>query len=197
MLSDENLAQQILSGDTAAFEELMNRYKKSIFTIAYRMMGNYHEAEDISQDVFVTVYNKMYQFDSSKKLGPWIHRIAVNTCISTLRKRNKVVSISFDETYVPGNDLELNDLYDDPHLIIERQELKAEIDQALMELPESYRIVLILRYQMDLKNQEIAEIVGISRENVDVKIHRARKALRKTILKKWNGGELKNELPAL
>jgi len=197
LLSDEKLAQQILSGDTAAFEELMNRYKKSIFTIAYRMMGNYHEAEDICQDVFITVYNKMYQFDSSKKLGPWIHRIAVNTCISTLRKRNKVVSISFDETYIPANDLELNELYEDPHLIIERQELKAEIEDALMELPESYRIVLVLRYQLDLKNQEIAEIIGISRENVDVKIHRARKALRKMILKKWNGGELKNELPAL
>jgi len=197
LLSDEKLAQQILSGDTAAFEELMNRYKKSIFTIAYRMMGNYHEAEDICQDVFITVYNKMYQFDSSKKLGPWIHRIAVNTCISTLRKRNKVVSISFDETYIPANDLELNELYEDPHLIIERQELKSEIEDALMELPESYRIVLVLRYQLDLKNQEFAEIIGISRENVDVKIHRARKALRKTILKKWNGGELKNELPAL
>ncbi|HNX91964.1 MAG TPA: sigma-70 family RNA polymerase sigma factor [Syntrophomonas sp.] len=197
MLSDEKLAQQILSGDTAAFEELMNRYKKSIFTIAYRMMGNYHEAEDICQDVFITVYNKMYQFDSSKKLGPWIHRIAVNTCISTLRKRNKVVSISFDETYIPANDLELNELYEDPHLIIERQELKAEIEDALLELPESYRIVLVLRYQLDLKNQEIAEIIGISRENVDVKIHRARKALRKMILKKWNGSELKNELPAL
>ena len=197
MLSDEKLARQILSGDTAAFEDLMNRYKRSIFTIAYRMMGNYHEAEDITQEVFVTVYNKLYQYDSSKKFGPWIHRIAVNTCISTLRKRNKVVSISFDETYVPVNELELNDLYEDPHLIVEQQELKAEIEEALLELPESYRMVLVLRYQLDLKNQEIAEILGVSRENVDVKIHRARKALRKTILKKWHEGGLKNELPAL
>lgn len=197
MLSDDKLAQQIMIGDTDAFEELMNTYKKSVFAIAFRMMGNYHEAEDICQEVFVTVYNKMYQFDSSKKLGPWIHRIAVNTCISTLRKRNKVVSISFDETYIPANDLELNELYEDPHLIIEQQELKAEIEQALLLLPESYRVVLILRYQLELKNQEIAEVLGVSRENVDVKIHRARKALRKVILKNWNEGGLKNELPAL
>ncbi|HWQ75190.1 MAG TPA: sigma-70 family RNA polymerase sigma factor [Syntrophomonas sp.] len=197
MLSDESLSQQVLSGDTAAFEELMNRYKRSIFTIAYRMMGNYHEAEDICQEVFITVFNKMYQFDSSKKFAPWINRIAVNTCISTLRKRNKVVSLSFDETYVPGNDQELNDLYEDPHLIIEQQELKAEIEEALLELPESYRVVLILRYQLDLKNQEIAEVIGASRENVDVKIHRARKALRRAMLKKWNERGLKNELPAL
>lgn len=197
MLSDESLSQQVLSGDTAAFEELMNRYKRSIFTIAYRMMGNYHEAEDICQEVFITVFNKMYQFDSNKKFAPWINRIAVNTCISTLRKRNKVVSLSFDETYIPGNDQELNDLYEDPHLIIEQQELKAEIEEALLELPESYRVVLILRYQLDLKNQEIAEVIGASRENVDVKIHRARKALRKAMLKKWNERGLKNELPAL
>jgi len=197
LLSDEKLAQQILVGDEAAFEELINIYKKSIFTIAYRMMGNYHEAEDICQEVFVTVYNKIYQFDTSKKLGPWIHRIAVNTCISTLRKRNKVVSISFDETYIPANDLESNELYEDPHLIIEHQELRAEIEEALMQLPESYRIVLILRYQLELKNQEIAEVIGVSRENVDVKVHRARKALRKIILKRWSEGGLKDELPAL
>ncbi|HRW12769.1 MAG TPA: sigma-70 family RNA polymerase sigma factor [Syntrophomonas sp.] len=197
MLSDEKLALQILSGDMAAFEELMNRYKRSIFTIAYRMMGNYHEAEDISQEVFVTVYNKLYQYDSTKKFGPWIHRIAVNTCISTLRKRNRVVSISFDETYVPANELDLHDLYEDPQVLIEQQELQAEIEEALLELPESYRMVLILRYQLDLKNQEIAEIIGVSRENVDVKIHRARKALRKILLQRWHEGGLKNELPAL
>ena len=197
MLSDEMLAQQILSGDTEAFEELMNRYKRSIFTIAYRMMGNYHEAEDISQEVFVNVYRKIYQFDNSKKLAPWIHRIAVNTCISTMRKRNKVVTMSFDEGYVPINDAELNELYEDPQLIIEQKELKKEIDTALMELPESYRMVLILRYQLDLKNQEIAEIIGVSRENVDVKIHRARKALRKILLQRWNEGGLKDELSKL
>jgi RNA polymerase sigma-70 factor (ECF subfamily) len=197
LLSDEMLAQQILEGDTAAFEELLNRYKKSIFTIAYRMMGNYHEAEDIGQEVFVTVYNKLYQFDRSKKFSPWIHRIAVNTCISTIRKRNKVVTLSFDESFAPQYEVEQNELHEDPQLVFEQKELKTEIEAVLMELPESYRMVLILRYQLDLKNQEIAEIMGISRENVEVKIHRARKAMRKTIVKRWGEGGHKDELSAL
>lgn len=197
MLSDEMLAQSILDGETAAFEELLNRYNKSVFTIAYRMMGNYHEAEDISQEVFVCVYNKLYQFDRSKKFSPWIHRIAVNTCISTMRKRNKVVALNFDESFIPHYDVEQNELSEDPHLVFERKELKADIDAALMELPESYRTVIILRYQLDLKNQEIAEIMGVSRENVEVKIHRARKALRKIIITRWSEGGRQDELPAL
>lgn len=197
MLSDEMLAQSILDGETAAFEELLNRYKKSVFTIAYRMMGNYHEAEDISQEVFVSVYNKLYQFDRSKKFSPWIHRIAVNTCISTMRKRNKVVALNFDESFIPHYDLEQNELSEDPHLVFERKELKTDIDAALMELPESYRTVIILRYQLDLKNQEIADIMGVSRENVEVKIHRARKALRKIIITRWSEGGRQDELPAL
>lgn len=197
MLSDEMLAQSILDGETAAFEELLNRYKKSVFTIAYRMMGNYHEAEDISQEVFVCVYNKLYQFDRSKKFSPWIHRIVVNTCISTMRKRNKVVALNFDESFVPHYDVEQNEVSEDPHLVFEKKELKTEIDAALMELPESYRVVIILRYQLDLKNQEIAEIMDVSRENVEVKIHRARKALRKIIIKRWSEGGRQDELPAL
>lgn len=197
MPTDEMLAVQTLNGEMTAFEELLNRYKKSVFSIVYRMIGNYHEAEDISQEVFVTVYHKLYQFDNSKKFGPWIHRIAVNTCISAMRKNNKVVLINFDEGYIPHFDPDTKLYRTDPQLVMENQDLKAEIEAALLELPESYRTVIVLRYQLDLNNQEIADILGISRENVEVKAHRARKALRKTILKHWDERGQKDELPAL
>lgn len=197
MPTDEMLAAQILSGDTAAFEEILNRYKKSVFSIVYRMIGNYHEAEDISQEVFINVYKKLYQFDSSKKFAPWIHRIAVNSCITAMRKNNKVVLLNFDEGYIPHYENNPREYLDDPQLVFENKELKAEIESALMKLPESYRIVIILRYQLDLDNQEIADILGISRENVEVKVHRARKAMRKVILKSWDERGQKDELPAL
>lgn len=196
MPTDEMLADQVLKGELAAFEELLNRYKKSVFSIAYRIIGNYHEAEDISQEVFVTVYNKLYQFDNSKKFAPWIHRIAVNTCISAMRKKNKVVLVNFDEGYIPF-DAELKKSSTDPQIVFEKKELKYEIEAALLELPEAYRTIIVLRYQLDLDNQEIADILGISRENVEVKAHRARKALRKTILKRSNERGKKDELPAL
>lgn len=197
MPTDEMLAAQVLRGDTAAFEEILNRYKKSVFSIIYRMIGNYHEAEDICQEVFINVYKKIYQFDSSKKFAPWIHRIAVNSCITAMRKNNKIVLINFDEGYAQHYERNPHEYTDDPQLVFENLELKTEIESALMKLPESYRIIIVLRYQLDLDNQEIAEVLGISRENVEVKVHRARKALRKVILKNWDERGQQDELPAL
>jgi RNA polymerase sigma-70 factor (ECF subfamily) len=190
------LANQTLRGEIKAYDEIVNRYSKSVFAIIYRMTGNYEDAEDIAQDVFVTVYQKLYQFDGQKKFGPWIHKIAVNTCISSLRKKKKVVMLNFDDNYMKQYEMENHYEFADPDIILERSELKAEIESALLELPESYRLIIILRYQLDFNNQEIAEIIGASRENVEVKVHRARKALRKILLKKWNERGNRDGMPA-
>ncbi|NLB53685.1 MAG: sigma-70 family RNA polymerase sigma factor [Syntrophomonadaceae bacterium] len=184
MMSDEMLASQVLEGDLCAFEELVNKYKKSVFAIIYRIIGQYQEAEDLSQEVFLTVYEKIYQFDVSKKFAPWIHRIAVNTTISALRKKKKVMNLSFDETYIQTLDNSPVNSMGDPHQYYERKELGAFINEVIMDLPESYRVIITLRYQMDYNNGEIAEILGISKENVEVKVHRARKAMRKLYMQK-------------
>ena len=185
MLTDEVLTAQTLRGEVSAFEELINRYKNSVFTIIYRMTGQYQEAEDITQEVFLTVYQKLYQFDSSKKFGPWIHRIAINTCISSLRKKNKIILLNYDDTYINQHESEGQHNYGNPEAALESNELKGDIKAALMELPASYQSVLVLRYQLDLNNQEIAEALGVNKENVEVKIHRARKALRRVLCRRW------------
>ncbi|WP_276662125.1 RNA polymerase sigma factor [Syntrophomonas wolfei] len=183
VISDELLAEQALLGNTAAFEELVNRYKKSVFAIVYRICGQYQDAEDISQEVFLTLFEKLYQFDREKKFSPWLHRIAVNTSISALRKKKNIISLNFDESFIS---IAFNNRshFDagDPHLMLEREELRKEIGSAIMQLPESYRTVIALRYQMEFSNQEIADILGVSKDNVEVKVHRARMALRKRIL---------------
>ncbi len=84
----------------------------------------------------------------------------------------------------------------DPEAIFERQEIMEDIRTTIEELPESYRSVLVLRYQMDMKNAEIAQVLGVSKENVEVRIHRARKALRKALLKRWEERGVKRELSA-
>jgi len=185
LLTDEMLTAHTLRGEVSAFEELINRYKNSVFAIIYRMTGQYQEAEDISQEVFLNVYQKLYQFDSTKKFSPWIHRIAINTCITALRKKNKVALINFDETFLNQPQWEEPNNYGSPDIVLERSELRSEIAAALKELPMSYQSVLVLRYQSDLNNQEIADTLGVNKENVEVKIHRARKALRKILINKW------------
>jgi len=193
--TDEMLTAQTLRGEVSAFEELINRYKNSVFAIIYRMTGQYQEAEDISQEVFITVYQKLYQFDNTKKFAPWIHRIAINTCISALRKKNKVALLTFDESFLNQHQGEESFNYGNPDIVLERSELRSEIRAALNELPSSYRSVLVLRYQLDLNNQEIADTLGLNKENVEVKIHRARKALRKILVHKWEERGMRYELP--
>lgn len=185
MLTDELLTARTMRGEVSAFEELINRYKNSVFAIIYRMTGQYQEAEDISQEVFLTVYQKLYQFDDSKKFAPWIHRIAINTCISALRKKNKVALLNFDESFLTQQNEEGPHVYTNPEIMLERNELRSEIKAALNELPSNYQSVLVLRYQLDLNNQEIADTLGLNKENIEVKIHRARKALRRILIKKW------------
>ncbi len=185
MLTDEMLTAHTLRGEVSAFEELVNRYKNSVFAIIYRMTGQYQEAEDISQEVFLNVYQKLYQFDKTKKFSPWIHRIAINTCITALRKKNKIALINFDETFLNQHQWEEPNYYGNPDIVLERSELRSEITAALKELPTSYQSVLVLRYQLDLNNQEIADTLGVNKENVEVKIHRARKSLRKILIQKY------------
>lgn len=182
MISDEMLAWQTLNGDLAAYEELVDRYKNQVYTIIYRIIGHAQEAEDLCQEVFLTVYQKMYQFDCSKRFAPWIFRIASNTSISSLRKRKKAVMVSFDETYIAPMDFHASMQASNPHSVFEQRELHREIEAAIMTLPENYRVVISLRYQMDLNNQEIADVLGVSKQNVEVKVHRARRALQKILL---------------
>lgn len=185
LITDEMLATQVLNGELSAFEELVNRYKGSVFSIIYRMLGQYQEAEDISQEVFLIVYQKLYQFDTDKRFGPWIHKIAVNTTISFLRKKKKVTTLTFDETYIQAaEDLPMLNVVD-PEITLENKELLEDIESAIKELSDNYKMVIILRYQLELTNQEIADTLGITKENVEVKIHRARKALRKNLQKSW------------
>ncbi len=193
MISDELLAVRALEGDAQSFEELVNKYKKSVFAIVYRIIGQYQEAEDIAQEVFLTVYEKLYQFDVGKKFAPWIHKIAVNTAISALRKKKKVINVSFDETYIQDD---TSGDSDDPQVCFERNELSGFINEVIMELPESYRIIIALRFQMDYTNGEIAEHLGISKENVEVKVHRARKAMRNLYMQKIVERGMPGELPA-
>ena len=194
--SDERLVYETLQGNLSAFEELVHRYERQVFTIAYRMTNQREEAEDVAQEVFINVYRKLYQFDTSRRFAPWIQKIAVNTCITRLRKKKKVISVSFDDSLNNRSEVFPNIDYSDPSVVYDRQQLREDINEALLQLPESYRAMLILRYQLEMSNQEIAEALGITRENVEVRIHRARKSLRKVLLERRDERGKLDELSA-
>ena len=194
--SDERLVHETMQGNPQAFEELVHRYQRQVFTIAYRMTNQREEAEDIAQEVFITVFQKLYQFDTSRRFAPWIQRITVNTCITRLRKKKKAVLVNFEDNISNRTDPFINIDYNDPAVVYDREELKLDLKEALLQLPESYRAMLILRYQLDMSNQEIADALGITRENVEVKMHRARKSLRKVLLERRDERRQRDELSA-
>jgi len=187
--NDELLVTQTRQGDLKAFEELVIRYQRQVFAIVYRITAQYQESEDITQDVFLAVFHKLNQFDVSKKFSPWIQKIAVNTCISALRKKNRAFMVEFDEAYISQDVDKAATDFGNPQAAVLRQELRDDINKALLELPMNYRTMLVLRYQLELSNPEIAEALGISKENVEVKVHRARKALRRILNQKWHEKE--------
>ena len=191
--SDEALADQVIKGNLAAFEELVSRYQKPVFKVAYRMVGQKEEAEDLAQEVFIHVYQKMGHFNPAKNFKPWLYRVAVNTCISRLRRKQKVVFLSFDDALTGSVEFETI-RYLSPDQNIELQELQQEVQQAILKMPENYRAMIILRYQLDLNNSEIAEVLGITKENVEVRMHRAHKYLRRILLERTAEGGVKCEV---
>ncbi|NLB19083.1 MAG: sigma-70 family RNA polymerase sigma factor [Syntrophomonadaceae bacterium] len=178
--ADELLASKAMTGDIEAFEELVTRFQQPIFRLAYRMLGQREEAEDAAQEVFVKVYRKIDQFDADKKFSPWLYRIAVNTCISKLRGKKYTTFVPFEESdsgpinYIPTND-------PNPLEVVEQRVLNNMIWDTVGKMPDSYRTIIILRYQLELTNQEIADTLGVRKDNVEVKLHRARKSLREAL----------------
>ncbi len=166
MLSDEKVIQRVLSGRTADFCELMHRHQGSVFRLAYRITNSREEAEDAAQEAFVLVYRNLRGYRDEGKLWPWIRRITVNCCLKRLARAH------------PG---EVLDELPDAAEPVEEQVLARlaldEVHSAISELPGPYRTVIVLRYQEEMSHSEIAEALGDSVAAVQVRLHRARKAL--------------------
>ena len=167
MLGDEKVIQRVLSGRTEDFRELMQRYQGSVFRLAYRITNSREEADDVAQESFVLVYRSLRGYREEGRLWPWIRRITVNCCLKRLARQHS------DETLD-----EVPDVAADPveEQVLARLELD-EVRGAISRLPDPYRTVIVLRYLEEMSHSEIAEVVGDSVAAVQVRLHRARKAL--------------------
>ncbi|OOG68092.1 RNA polymerase sigma factor [Flavobacterium sp. A45] len=178
-LSDQHYINQIIRGDTNVFSVLVDRYKEMIFTLALKMIKNREEAEEVSQDTFVKVYNSLNKFKGDSKFSTWIYRIAYNTCLDRLKKNKKDEStISIDEF----SDHLVKTL-DNALSALEDKERKQTIQNCMNLLSREENFLLTLYYFDDQNLDEIAKIMDINSNNVKVKLFRSRKKLA-VILKK-------------
>lgn len=165
-----DLINEWQSGDKAAFEALFRQYERLVFKNAYLITGIREEAEDILQEVFISVWRSRHTFDPNKgRLTTWLHRITVNKCLERQRKK-KLASVSLEGLDLPETQLS-NDI------LVSRQEYERLIE-AMNSLDTKHRAVLVLRYFDDLSYEEIAQAVGIPLGTVKSRINHALKLLR-------------------
>jgi RNA polymerase sigma-70 factor (ECF subfamily) len=183
-ITDLELIAKFQKGCTFSFETIVSRYETKVHNLAMRLTRNPEDAEEVLQDVFVTVYRKISGFEGKAKFSSWLYRITVNAAFMKLRKRKQDQSVSLDDML--------------PHLqnkaITQRNafgarsdslalnnEIKNALEGAIDKLPEEYRAVFILRDIDGLSNKEVGEILDLSIPAVKSRLHRSRLMLRKKL----------------
>lgn len=174
------LIKRIQSGENKAFGSLMKKYKSQVAGIAYRMVGDYDEAKDISQMVFVKTSRNLDRFDTTKKFSTWLYRITVNASIDYIRKqkkhRHETLETYSDSVETPA---------DTPDISLYRKNIKECILQAADALNDKQKAAFLLRDVEGHEIEEVSEILGMPEATVRWYLHRARLRLRKELLRKY------------
>lgn len=182
---DSDIIDRITNGDQSAFKELYTLYKYRVYKTACLMLNGDSNAEDVLQEVFVTVYSKIYRLQNSKAFESWLYRITVNCCTDFLRK-HKLNLISEEEF----GDIVDEDDSKGPEDSVIRNELNMEIKKYIYALPIKQRSCLILFYYNHFSIKQIAEIMECSEGTVKSNLFKCKKALKERIIKASNGGEI-------
>src|SRR5438034_5281455 len=183
--ADTALMLRVKQGDSAAFADLVNKYKQPVMNVVYRMLRDATEAEDLAQNVFVQVYKSAHRYRASAKFSTWLFTMARNLCLNEIRRRSRHRAESLDATYPeqedrPGRHFEDVKGFSPPDALL-HEELEQKIQQALSELPDNQRIAILLCRQDELSYEDIARVLGCSLSATKSLIHRGRETLRQKL----------------
>ncbi|MCC8424262.1 RNA polymerase sigma factor [Mucilaginibacter sp. UR6-11] len=170
-LSDEDIVERIINGQSYLYETIMRRLNARMFRISMSFIGDDMEAEDIMQNTYIYAYRSLGSFNKRAKFNTWITRILINECIlrkKKLQHRQKVINAKRTNdivTHTPLND-------------VMNKELKQLLENAIAALPDKYRMVFVMREMEDMSTQETMEVLGIEESNVKIRLMRAKMLLR-------------------
>ena len=185
-ISDMVLAQQVLSGEQEAFERLVHRYSTPLFNFICRFLGDYDQACDVLQQVFMRFYTSLPNLGTSEPFKPWLFQVARNCCVDELRRRKRY-AIHFSQLETENSEGEitfLGDMADPgplPEEIMERHDLQHVLQDAIQSLPPKFRDVVTLRYLAQLSFSEIGRTLNMPEATAKTYFHRAKVLLRKTL----------------
>jgi RNA polymerase sigma-70 factor (ECF subfamily) len=170
-LTDQQVVQRVLSGDVRLFEVLMRRYNKRVFRAARGILKNDEDAEDAGQDTWIAAYRGLAGFDGRAAFSTWLTRIAIRRALARVRSNRPVLSLEELDHLLP------RDESNGPEWHALRTEMARVLEAALSNLRPSYRIVIVLRDLEHMSTAEAAEVLGVSEDNLRVRLHRARGTL--------------------
>jgi len=182
--TDESLVRAFKAGNSAAFDRLVIKHMDKLFNLCYRLLGDYQEANDTAQEVFIKIFRSLNKFRFESTFSTWLYRIAVNTCKNRLkssayRHRKKMVSLDNpggSKNHNPS--FEIQDTSPSPAVQLEKKERLRLIEKAINSLPPSQKSVVVLRDMEGLSYEEIAEITGLNLGTVKSRLARGRLDLR-------------------
>jgi RNA polymerase sigma-70 factor (ECF subfamily) len=176
-VSDEALVRRAQTGDAEAFSALVVEHQQFVYNLALRVVGNAHEAEDIAQESFVRAWLALPNFRGQAQFRTWLYRIATNLCCNRLpRLRRDLLAMGEEEAAdLPGEP------EGDPAASVEAGERRAFLHRQIAALPESYRLVVGLRYQQEMSYEEIAVALSLPVGSVKTGLFRARARLREAL----------------
>jgi RNA polymerase sigma-70 factor, ECF subfamily len=186
---DRTSGQDISQAEFPTFDALVAAYEKKIFNVVYRILGDYDEAADTTQETFISAYKSFDRFRGDAKVYTWLYQIAINHCRNRLRSRGRVRALNIESLDQPrdweeggeSSSRDIADLTHAPHAVLEEKELRQRILSAVDSLPPDYREVVVLREIQGLSYNEISDATRLSLDNVKTRLSRARAMLRRKL----------------
>ena len=175
-IGDAEIVQQVLSGNTAAYEQLMRKYNQRLFRVGISYLTYEDDVEDAMQSTYLKAFHALSTFKNNSQFSTWLIRIMINECLQLLRKQRPYQEIDLSA--------ELPEMVDTPETGEEKlikKEMKLLLEKSILALPPKYRSVYMLREVEELSTVETAETLNISESNVKIRLHRAKEILRKEI----------------
>jgi len=171
---DWKIVKKCLAGETEVFEELINKYQKPIFNIAYRMVYDVQDAEDITQSVFIKAYENLRSYNPKHKFFSWIYRMAINETLNIIHKKKQL----------SGLDDSMKSQEKSPDSFYEETELSQNIQKALMDLKTDYREVIVLKHLQGLSYKEMSHVLNVPEKTVKSRLFSARQLFKEILIKK-------------
>ena len=181
-MEEKQIIQHLKNGDEFIYKYVYDQYSRMVYSVCFRMNGNKEEAEDVTQDVFIKVFNSINSFREDSRLSTWIYRISVNICLNNVRRKKVINFLSLNYWEDEKGGKEMTDKRPSPENILEKSELQKIVQEAINSLPAKQKTAIVLSRYEELSYKEISKIMELGLSAVESLIFRAKENLAKKLI---------------